>query len=193
MPFSLAPLPYAKTDLAPHISAATMEFHYGKHHQAYVDNLNKLVGGTPLENQSLEELVRKTASGPVFNNAAQAWNHAFYWNSLSPRGGGEPKGCLAEAVKKQVGSFAAFKEIFTKNALGHFGSGWVWLIKTPDGGVDIETMPNAGTPLVEGKTALLTCDVWEHAYYIDYRNARAKYVDAFWNLVNWDFASINYK
>jgi Fe-Mn family superoxide dismutase len=151
MPFSLPPLPYAKNALAPHISAETLEFHYGKHHQAYVDNLNKLVGGTSLENQSLEDLVRKTTSGPVFNNAAQVWNHTFYWNSLSPQGGGEPKGPLADALTKKFGSFAAFKEIFTKNALGHFGSGWVWLIKTPDGGVDIETMPNAGTPLVEGK------------------------------------------
>ena len=193
MPFTLPPLPYAKNALAPHLSVETIEYHYGKHHQAYVDNLNKLVAGTPLENQPLEEVVRKTASGPVFNNAAQVWNHTFYWNSLSPRGGGEPTGSLADALKKKFGSFAAFKEIFTKNALGHFGSGWVWLIKTPDGTVDIETMPNAGTPLTEGKTALLTCDVWEHAYYIDYRNARAKYVDAFWTLVHWDFAANNFK
>jgi Fe-Mn family superoxide dismutase len=193
MPFSLPPLPYAKTALAPHISAETLEFHHGKHHQTYVDNLNKLVAGTPLESLSLEDVVRRTSSGPVFNNAAQVWNHTFYWNSLSPKGGGEPSGALGEAIKKKFGSFSAFKEIFTKNALGHFGSGWVWLIKTPDSGVDIETMPNAGTPLSEGKKALLTCDVWEHAYYIDYRNARAKYVEAFWNLVHWDFASTNFQ
>jgi Fe-Mn family superoxide dismutase len=193
MSFTLPSLPYAKDALAPHISAETLEFHYGKHHQAYVDNLNKLVVGTPHENSTLDEIIQKTFSGPVFNNAAQVWNHTFYWNSLSPKGGGEPSGALADAIKKKFGSFAAFKEIFTKNALGHFGSGWVWLIQTPDGAVDIETTPNAGTPLADGKKALLTCDVWEHAYYIDYRNARAKYVDAFWNLVHWEFASTNFK
>jgi Fe-Mn family superoxide dismutase len=193
MPFTLPALPYAKDALAPHLSAETLEFHYGKHHNAYADNLNKLVAGTPHEKLTLEEIIQKTVSGPVFNNAAQVWNHSFYWNSLSPKGGGEPSGPLADAVKKKFGSFAAFKEIFTKNALGHFGSGWVWLVKTPDGAVDIETTPNAGTPLADGKKALLTCDVWEHAYYIDYRNARAKYVEAFWSLVHWDFAATNFK
>jgi Fe-Mn family superoxide dismutase len=193
MPHVLPPLPYPKNALLPHLSEETLEIHHGKHHQTYVDNLNRLIAGTPYEKQTLEEIIRKTSSGPVFNNAAQIWNHTFYWRSLSPTGGGEPSGALAEALKKKFGSIEAFKEIFSKDAIGQFGSGWAWLIQTPDGGVDVETMPNAGTPLSEGKTPLLTCDVWEHAYYIDYRNARAKYVDAFWRLANWDFAAANFK
>ncbi len=192
MEHKLPPLPYPKEALAPNISAETLEYHYGKHHAAYVANLNKLIVGTPFENAPLEEIVKK-ASGPLFNNAAQTWNHTFYWNSLSPNGGGEPKGALADAIKKSFGSFAAFKEKFSAAAVGQFGSGWAWLVKAPDGGVAIEAMSNAGTPLQAGKKALLTCDVWEHAYYIDYRNARPAYVEAFWKIVNWKFAEDNFK
>ncbi len=192
MEHKLPPLPYAKEALAPNISAETLEYHYGKHHAAYVANLNKLIVGTPFENAPLEEIVQK-ASGPLFNNAAQTWNHTFYWNSLSPNGGGEPQGALAEAIKKSFGSFAAFKEKFSAAAVGQFGSGWAWLVKGPDGGVAIEATSNAGTPLQQGKKALLTCDVWEHAYYIDYRNARPAYVEAFWKIVNWRFAEDNWK
>ncbi len=192
MEHKLPPLPYAKEALAPNISAETLEYHYGKHHAAYVANLNKLIVGTPFENAPLEEIVQK-ASGPLFNNAAQTWNHTFYWNSLSPSGGGEPQGALAEAIKKSFGSFAAFKEKFSAAAVGQFGSGWAWLVKGPDGGVAIEATSNAGTPLQQGKKALLTCDVWEHAYYIDYRNARPAYVEAFWKIVNWRFAEDNWK
>jgi Fe-Mn family superoxide dismutase len=191
MEHKLPPLPYPKEALAPNISAETLEYHYGKHHAAYVANLNKLIVGTPFENASLEEIVQK-ASGPLFNNAAQTWNHTFYWNSLSPNGGGEPQGALAEAIKKSFGSFAAFKEKFTAAAVGQFGSGWAWLVKNPDGTVAIEATSNAGTPLQQGKKALLTCDVWEHAYYIDYRNARPAYVEAFWKIVNWRFAEDNF-
>lgn len=192
MEHKLPPLPYPKEALAPNISAETLEYHYGKHHAAYVANLNKLIVGTPFENAPLEEIVQK-ASGPLFNNAAQTWNHTFYWNSLAPTGGGEPKGALAEAIKKSFGSFAAFKEKFSAAAVGQFGSGWAWLVKNPDGTVAIEATSNAGTPLQQGKKALLTCDVWEHAYYIDYRNARPAYVEAFWKIVNWRFAEDNFK
>ncbi len=192
MEHKLPPLPYPKEALAPNISAETLEYHYGKHHAAYVTNLNKLIVGTPFENAPLEEIVKK-ASGPLFNNAAQTWNHTFYWNSLSPKGGGEPKGALADAIKKSFGSFAAFKEKFSAAAVGQFGSGWAWLVKAPDGGVAIEATSNAATPLQQGKKTLLTCDVWEHAYYIDYRNARPAYVEAFWAIVNWDFADQNFK
>ena len=190
MEHKLPQLPYAREALAPHISAETIDYHYGKHHQAYVNNLNNLVPGTEYENSSLEEIIKK-ASGGIYNNAAQIWNHTLYWNSLSPQGGGEPTGKLAEAINKAFGSFAAFKEQFTKAAVTQFGSGWAWLVKNADGNLDIEATGNAGNPLQEGKTPLLTCDVWEHAYYIDYRNARPKYVEAFWNLVNWDFAAGN--
>ncbi len=191
MEHKLPPLPYPKEALAPNISAETLEYHYGKHHAAYVANLNKLIVGTPFENAPLEEIVKK-ASGPLFNNAAQTWNHTFYWNSLSPKGGGEPQGALADAIKKSFGSFPAFKEKFGAAAVGQFGSGWAWLVKGPDGGVAIEATSNAGTPLQQGKKALLTCDVWEHAYYIDYRNARPAYVEAFWKIVNWRFAEANF-
>ena len=185
-------LPYAQDALAPHISAETIEYHYGKHHQAYVDNLNKLIPGTEFQDLLLEEIIQKS-SGSIFNNAAQVWNHTFYWNCLSPEGGGEPSGELADAIVKSFSSFAEFKEQFTKAAVTQFGSGWAWLVKNPDGSLAVAATGNAANPVKEGKKALLTCDVWEHAYYIDYRNARAKYVEAFWNLVNWDFVAANLK
>jgi Fe-Mn family superoxide dismutase len=184
MEHKLPELPFAKDALAPHISAETIEYHYGKHHAAYVANLNKLIPGTEFESLPLEEIVKK-ASGAIFNNAAQVWNHTFYWNCLSPKGGGEPGGALASAIHKAFGSFAQFKEKFTAAAVSHFGSGWAWLVRNPDGSLAVESTGNAQTPLTQGKTPLLTCDVWEHAYYIDYRNARPAYVTAFWNLVNW--------
>ncbi len=191
MTHELPPLPYAKDALAPHISEETLEFHYGKHHQTYVTNLTNLVAGTEFEALSLEEIIKK-ASGGLFNNAAQVWNHTFYWNSLSPNGGGEPSGALADAIEKRYGSFDSFKEEFTKTAVTTFGSGWAWLVKNSDGSMAIVSTSNAGCPLTEGQTPLLTCDVWEHAYYIDYRNARPKYLEAFWKLVNWDFAEKNF-
>ncbi len=174
------------------ISAETLEYHYGKHHKTYVDNLNKLIPGTEFENLSLEDIIKK-ASGGVFNNAAQSWNHTFYWNCLSPKGGGIPAGDLGKTITKTFGSFDQFKERFTNAAVTLFGSGWAWLVKNFDGSISIETTSNAGNPLKDGKKALLTCDVWEHAYYIDYRNARAKYVEAFWKLVNWKFVEQNFK
>ena len=192
MEHKLPELPYAKDELAPGISAETMEYHYGKHHKAYVDNLNKLIPGTEFEKMSLEEIVKK-ASGGIFNNAAQDWNHSFYWKCLSPNAGGEPNGILANAINKSFGSFSQFKEKFTNTAVTTFGSGWAWLVNNSDGTLSIESSSNAGNPLKDGKKALLTCDVWEHAYYIDYRNARAKYVEAFWNLVNWKFVEQNLK
>jgi Fe-Mn family superoxide dismutase len=188
MAFELPALPYAKNALAPHISEETLEYHYGKHHQTYVTNLNNLVAGTDNENKSLEDII-KSASGGLFNNAAQVWNHTFYWHCLSPNGGGEPSGALADAISKKWGSFATFKEEFSKSAAGNFGSGWTWLVKNADGSIAIANTSNAGTPLTDGKTAVLTCDVWDHAYYIEYRNARPKYVEAFWNLANWEYAS----
>ncbi|MDT8406968.1 MAG: superoxide dismutase [Fe] [Methylococcales bacterium] len=191
MAFELPALPYAKNALAPHISEETLEFHYGKHHQTYVTNLNNLVTGTEFAGKSLEEIV-KAATGGIFNNAAQVWNHTFYWNSLSPNGGGEPTGGLANAINRSFGSFAEFKEKFTQCAVTTFGSGWAWLVKNPDGSLALVSTSNAATPLTEGQTPLLTCDVWEHAYYVDYRNARPKYLEAFWNLVNWEFAAQNY-
>ena len=192
MEHKLPELPYAKEALSPHISAETLEYHYGKHHKAYVDNLNKLIPGTEFADLPLEDIIRRS-SGGIFNNAAQTWNHTFYWNCLSPTGGGEPAGELAEAINKSFGSFAQFKEKFTAAATTLFGSGWAWLVKNADGSLAIESAGNAGNPLKDGKKPLLTCDVWEHAYYIDYRNARAKYVEAFWNIVNWDFVSRNLK
>lgn len=191
MMHELPALPYAKDALQPHISAETLEYHYGKHHQGYVTNLNNLIKGSEFENMSLEEIIMK-ASGGVFNNAAQVWNHSFYWNCLSPNGGGEASGALGDAIKAKWGSFDAFKEAFSKAAVGTFGSGWAWLVKTADGQLDIVSTSNAATPMTSGQKALMTCDVWEHAYYIDYRNARPKYVEVFWNLVNWDFVSQNY-
>jgi Fe-Mn family superoxide dismutase len=188
MAIELPALPYARDALAPHISPETIDFHYGKHHQTYVTNLNNLIKGTEFENASLEDIVRKS-SGGLFNNAAQVWNHTFYWNCLKPNGGGEPGGKLGEAIKAAFGSFAAFKEEFTKVALGTFGSGWAWLVQRADGTLGLVSTSNAATPLTGADRALLTCDVWEHAYYVDYRNARAKYVEAFWNVVNWDFVA----
>lgn len=189
MEHKLPPLPYAMDALAPNISKETLEYHYGKHHQTYVTNLNNLIKGTEFENASLEDIVKKS-SGGVFNNSAQVWNHTFYWHSLSPQGGGEASGAIGDAIKAKWGDFATFKEAFTKAAVGQFGSGWAWLVKK-GGGVDIVTTGNADTPLKGSDTPLLTCDVWEHAYYIDYRNARPKYMEAYWKLVNWDFASKN--
>jgi Fe-Mn family superoxide dismutase len=188
MAIELPALPYARDALAPHISAETIDFHYGKHHQTYVTNLNNQIKGSEFENAALEDIIRKS-SGGIFNNAAQVWNHTFYWNCLKPAGGGEPGGRLGDAIKAAFGSFAAFKEEFTKVALGTFGSGWAWLVQRPDGSLALVSTSNAATPLTTADRALLTCDVWEHAYYVDYRNARAKYVEAFWNLVNWDFVA----
>jgi len=191
MEHKLPELPYALNALAPHISKETLEFHHGKHHNTYVANLNNLIKGTEFETMSLEDIIMK-ASGGMFNNAAQIWNHTFYWHCLSPHGGGEPSGALAEAINKTFGSFAQFKEAFSKTSITTFGSGWGWLVKNSDGSLALMSTGNAAAPMTEGKTALLTCDVWEHAYYIDYRNARPKYVEAFWNLVNWDFVSKNF-
>lgn len=191
MAHELPPLPYPKDALAPHISAETLDFHYGKHHQTYVTNLNNLIKGTEHENASLEEIIM-SSSGGLFNNAAQVWNHTFYWNCLSPNGGGEPTGALADAINQTFGSFQEFKEKFSQTAITTFGSGWGWLVKNQSGVLELVSTSNAGTPMTNGQTAILTCDVWEHAYYVDYRNARPKYVEAFWNLVNWEFASNNF-
>ena len=192
MEHKLPPLPYAMDALAPHISKETFEFHYGKHHQAYATNLNNLVKGTEFENAGLEDIVKKS-SGGIFNNSAQVWNHTFFWNSMKPGGGGKPSGALAAAIDKKWGSFDAFKEAFAKSAVGNFGSGWTWLVKKADGSVDIVNTSNAATPLTTADKALLTIDVWEHAYYVDYRNARPKFVETFLNqLANWDFAAANF-
>ena len=190
MTHKLPDLPFAIDALAPHISKETLEFHYGKHHNAYVTNLNNLIPGTEFEDMPLEDIIKKAPAGGIFNNAAQVWNHTFYWNCLSPNGGGEPTGKLLDAINKAFGSFDEFKDKFTKSAVTNFGSGWTWLING-ENGLEIINTSNAGTALTSGKTILLTCDVWEHAYYVDYRNARPKYVDAFWNLVNWDFVEGN--
>jgi len=192
MEHTLPALPYAKNALAPHISEETLEFHYGKHHQAYVTNLNNLIKGTEFETSSLEEIIKKSAAG-IYNNAAQIWNHTFLWSSMKPNGGGAPTGALADAINAKWGSFEDFKKAFQTSAVGNFGSGWTWLVKKADGSVDIVNMGAAGTPLTTGDKALLTIDVWEHAYYIDYRNARPKYVETFLtSLANWDFASANF-
>jgi superoxide dismutase, Fe-Mn family len=190
MEHKLPDLPYAKDTLAPHISKETIEYHYGKHHATYIANLNKLISGTEFESLPLEQIVQKS-NGAIFNNAAQAWNHAFYWKGLSPRSIAEPKGRIAIEIKKTFGSMEQFKEKFTNMAVGTFGSGWAWLVQNSDKSLSIESTSNATTPLQRGARALLTCDVWEHAYYIDYRNARAKYVETFWNLVNWEFVAKN--
>ncbi|GBL03475.1 Fe-Mn family superoxide dismutase [Glaciecola sp. KUL10] len=192
MAFELPALPYEKNALEPHISAETLEFHYGKHHATYVTKLNGLVEGTDMANKSLEEIV-KNSDGGVFNNAAQIWNHTFYWNSLSPNGGGEPTGALADAISAKWGSFADFKAAFNDKAVNNFGSSWTWLVKLADGSLDIVNTSNAATPITEdGVTPLLTCDLWEHAYYIDYRNVRPNYLEAYWALANWDFAAENF-
>ena len=195
MAIELPPLPYEKNALEPHISAETLEYHYEKHHKGYVTKLNKAIEGTEFAHAKLEDIIKK-ASGGLFNNAAQTWNHTFYWNSMSPsspkgKGGGAPSGKLADAINKAFGSFAKFKEEFDKSATGNFGSGWTWLVQRPDGSLGIVNTSNAATPITGADKPLFTTDVWEHAYYIDYRNARAKYLEAFWNLVNWDFAAKN--
>ncbi|MDF2185757.1 superoxide dismutase [Fe] [Grimontia hollisae] len=191
MAFQLPALPYAKNALEPHISQETLEFHHGKHHNTYVVKLNGLIEGTELENKSLEEII-KTSTGGVFNNAAQIWNHTFYWHCLSPNGGGEPTGDVADAIAKSFGSFEEFKAKFTDSAINNFGSSWTWLVKKADGSLDIVNTSNAGTPLTEeGVTPLLTVDLWEHAYYIDFRNLRPDYMNAFWALVNWEFVAQN--
>lgn len=191
MQHKLPELPYAMNALAPHISAETLEYHYGKHHQTYVDKLNNLVKGTEFEDMALEDIIKKS-SGGTFNNAAQIWNHTFYWNCLGPNGGGAPDGAVGDAINAAFGSFEDFKNEFSQTAVNTFGSGWAWLVKDGGGALKVVSTSNAGTPMTDGQTALLTCDVWEHAYYIDYRNARPKYVEHFWNLVNWDFVNQNY-
>ena len=191
MAFELPALPYEKNALEPHISSETLDFHYGKHHNTYVQKLNGLVEGTDLEGKSLEDII-KTSSGGVFNNAAQIWNHTFYWNSLSPNGGGEPTGAVADAINAAFGSFEDFKAKFNDMAVNNFGSSWTWLVKKADGSLDIINTSNAGTPITEGLTPLITVDLWEHAYYIDYRNVRPDYLKGFWALVNWDFANENF-
>jgi superoxide dismutase, Fe-Mn family len=190
--FTLPSLPYAENALEPHISSKTIQLHYGKHHQTYVTNLNNFVAKMPeLAGKSLEEIVM-TGTGGVFNNAAQVWNHTFYWNSLSPNGGGAPKGKIAEMITRDFGSFDGFKTAFTNASLTHFGSGWIWLVQDKDGKLKVVDTHDAGHPVREGKgKPLLTCDVWEHAYYVDYQNVRAKYVENYWNVVNWDFANKN--
>ena len=182
----LAKLPYPKNGLEPHISAETLEYHYGKHHATYVKKLNELIVGTAFENTPLEEIIR-SASGGIFNNGAQVWNHSFYWNCMSANGGGEPAGELSDAISEAFNSVDEFRQRFTETAVGNFGSGWTWLVKNPDGSLEIVNTGNAGNPIRDGKHPLMTCDVWEHAYYIDYRNARPEYLNAFWNVVNWDF------
>ena len=192
MEHTLPALPYAKNALAPHISEETLDFHYGKHHQTYVTNLNNLIKGTEFENSSLEEIVKKSSAG-IYNNAAQIWNHTFLWHSMKPNGGGTPTGALADAINAKWGNFDDFKKAFAASAVGNFGSGWTWLVKKADGSLEIVNTGAAGTPLTTADKALLTVDVWEHAYYIDYRNARAKYLEVFLNnLANWDFAAANF-
>jgi Fe-Mn family superoxide dismutase len=190
MEHKLPELPYAKDALQPHISAETLEYHHGKHHNAYVTNLNNLIKGTKYENISLEEIITSSEGG-VFNNSAQVWNHTFFWNCLSPKGGGAPTGKVAEMINKKWGSFDKFKEEFAKAATTNFGSGWTWLIQNKQGDIEIFNTGNANTPMTSGHKAILTLDVWEHAYYIDYRNSRPNFINAFWNLVNWDFANQN--
>ncbi len=190
MSYELPELPYAKDALSPHISAETLEYHHGKHHAAYTNKLNAMLPGSGFEEASLDDIIKK-ADGGLFNQAAQYFNHSFYWKCLSPNGGGAPKGAIAEAINESFGSFDAFKDAFTKAAGGHFGSGWAWLVKNTDGKLEVTSTHDAGCPIRDGAKPILTCDVWEHAYYIDYRNARPKYIEAFWNLVNWDFANEN--
>jgi Fe-Mn family superoxide dismutase len=193
MAFELPPLPYDKNALAPHISAETLEYHHGKHHQAYVTNLNKLIDGKPEASKSLEDII-KSSDGPLFNNAAQVWNHTFYWHCLKPNGGGQPQGELADAIKRDFGSFEKFSEEFSNAAATQFGSGWAWLVLGSDKKLAVTKTPNADLPMKHGQKALLTIDVWEHAYYIDYRNARPKYIETFLkSLVNWNFALENLK
>lgn len=192
MAFELPALPFAKDALAPHISAETLEYHHGKHHNAYVVKLNSLIEGTDFAGKSLEEIIR-TSDGGIFNNAAQVWNHTFYWNCLAPNAGGEPTGALADAINAKWGSFAEFKAALNDKAVNNFGSSWTWLVKTADGSLDIVNTSNAATPITDKTlTPILTVDLWEHAYYIDYRNARPNYLNGFWALVNWKFAAENF-
>jgi Fe-Mn family superoxide dismutase len=191
MTHELPPLPYEKNALEPHISSETLDYHHDKHHQAYVTKLNELIAGTEFEETPLDDIVKKSTDG-VFNQSAQTWNHTFFWNCMSPTGGGEPAGELAKAIERTFGSFQQFKEQFANAAATQFGSGWAWLVKNADGNLAVYSTSNAGNPMTEGKTPLLTCDVWEHAYYIDYRNLRPKFVEAFWNVVNWDFVAQNF-
>jgi len=191
MKFELSPLPYARDALAPLISQETLDYHYGKHHNSYVTNLNNLIVGTIFEESTLDEIIVK-ADGVLFNNAAQVWNHSFYWRCLSPDGGGEPAGELLAAIDAAFGSFDAFKQQFSASAAGNFGSGWTWLVKQKGDELAIINTANAGNPLTDELTPLLACDVWEHAYYIDYRNARPAYIEAFWKLANWDFVATNF-
>ncbi len=193
MPFQLPDLPYAKDALAPHISAETLEYHHGKHHKAYVTKLNELVPNTEFEKMSLEDIIKKAPPGPIFNNGAQVWNHTFYWHSMQPKSGGKPSGDLAAAIDKYFGSLEKFQEKMTEAGLTQFGSGWAWLVKNAKGELEVVKTPNAENPLRDGKTPLLTCDVWEHAYYIDTRNDRGKYINNFWQVANWDFAAKNFK
>ena len=190
MAIELPALPYEINALEPHISQETLEYHHGKHHKTYVDKLNGMIPGTEFEGKSLEDII-KSSSGPVFNNAAQIWNHTFYWNCLSPNGGGAPTGAAADAINQAFGSFEEFKTQFNDRAVNNFGSSWTWLVKNSDDSLEIVNTSNAGTPMTDGKEALLTVDLWEHAYYIDFRNARPKYLEAFWALVNWDFVNEN--
>ena len=196
MAFILPELPWAKDALAPTMSAETIDYHYGKHHQAYVDNLNKFAEGTKYASMTLEEVIKASVGQPsekkIFNNSAQVWNHTFFWNSIAPGAGGNPTGAIAAAIDASFGSFADFKAKFSEAAAGQFGSGWAWLVKNADGTLAIETSANAETPFALGKTCILTLDVWEHAYYVDYRNARPKFIEAYWTLVNWDFANKNF-
>jgi len=191
MKHELPALPFDKDALEPHISAETLEYHHGKHHAAYVKNLNNLIEGTEFADMPLEDIIRKAPAGGIYNNAAQTWNHTFYFNGLSPQGGGEPSGALADAINAAFGSFADFKEKFSKSAATNFGSGWTWLMKTPDGKLEIVNTDDAGSALNLDGTPVLTIDVWEHAYYVDKRNARPAYIEAWWNVVNWDFAAKN--
>ena len=193
MAHELPALPYEKNALEPHISAETLEFHHYKHHATYVTKLNGLLGGSEFENASLEEIVQKAPAGGIFNNGAQVWNHTFYFNCMAPNGGGEPSGKLADAINAAFGSVAAFKEKFNDSAVNNFGSGWTWLVQNTDDSLEIVNTSNAANPMRDGKTPLLTADVWEHAYYIDYRNARPKYLEGFWNVVNWDFVASQMK
>lgn len=189
MTFELPKLPYELDALAPHISEETLEYHYGKHHRAYVNKLNDLIKNTEYENLPLEEIIKRSKSGPIFNNSAQDWNHTFYWNCMSPNGGGRAEGNLGKAIEQSFGSYDEFKKKFDAAATGQFGSGWAWLARNSDGSLEVFSTSNAGTPMTDNKRAILTCDVWEHAYYIDTRNDRAKYVENFWKVVNWDFAT----
>jgi len=192
MPFKLMQLPYSKDALAPYISKETLEYHYGKHHQGYVNKLNALIDGTPLANKSLDDLI-KNESGNIFNNAAQIWNHNFYWHCLTQANSNKPEGSLLKAIDKKFGSFDEFKKQFKEKASSNFGSGWTWLVKDKNDDLEIVNTGNAGNPMTEGKTPLLICDVWEHAYYIDYRNERGTYLDNFWHIVNWKFVEKNYE